>query len=93
MPRQLFTDEEWAAYALDFGRNLRRLRAERGLSQEELAAAAGLSRSQCQRLESGANRSGQPSNPSLRNLLSLAEALSIDLDTLIPEPSHKNEAR
>ncbi|RBP99641.1 helix-turn-helix domain-containing protein [Bifidobacterium xylocopae] len=85
MPQAVFTDEEWVTFAREFGRNLQRLRSERNLSQEQLAAATGLSRSQCQRLEAGANRSGQPSNPSLRNLLALATALNTDLTTLVPE--------
>ncbi|WP_300766773.1 helix-turn-helix transcriptional regulator [uncultured Bifidobacterium sp.] len=84
MAQQLFTDEQWADYATLFGRNLQRLRNQKGISQERIAHDAGMSRSQYQRLESGANRDGQPSNPGLRNLISLAEVLDVTLDDLAP---------
>jgi transcriptional regulator with XRE-family HTH domain len=56
---------------------LKRLRAGRGLTQEELAARAGLSVSLVMALEQG-----KRGNPRLDTLLKLAAALGVTLDEL-----------
>lgn len=53
------------------GQNVRRLRVERGLSQEELAFRAGMKRSYLSDMERGTR------NPSVRALGRVAEALEI----------------
>lgn len=65
--------------------NIARLRAEKGLTQRELAEMAGLSWSQISRYESGVVR------PRLGSLLRLAEALGVqqkDLESITPVDSH-----
>ncbi len=54
------------------GQNVRRLRQQRGLSQEELALDAGMKRSYLSDLERGTR------NPSVKALGRLAEALGVD---------------
>jgi transcriptional regulator with XRE-family HTH domain len=59
------------------GRNVRRLRQEHGLSQEELAFRAGMKRSYLSDLERGTR------NPSVRALGRLAEALNAEPASLL----------
>ena len=54
-----------------FGRNVRRLREERGLSQEALAEASGLERKAVQRIETATFV------PSLDRVLELADGLGL----------------
>lgn len=54
-----------------FGRNVRRLRVERGLSQEELAHEADMKRSYLSDIERGTR------NPTIRALERLAQALNV----------------
>ncbi|RUT30408.1 XRE family transcriptional regulator [Arsenicitalea aurantiaca] len=61
--------------------NLRRLRVERGLSQERLAADAGVDRT----FVGGIER--QSENPSIDVLDRLAAALSVEVDTLLQTPA------
>ncbi|MBS1984276.1 MAG: helix-turn-helix transcriptional regulator [Bdellovibrionales bacterium] len=68
------------------GENVRKRRAELGLSQEEVAFRAGMKRSYLSDLERGTR------NPSVRALGRLAEALTIDphlllLDSKVERPS------
>lgn len=58
-------------------RNLRRLRLERGLSQDDLAAEAGLRQALISAIEVGT------ANPTLDSLDRLASALKIDLSVLL----------
>lgn len=59
------------------GRNVRRLRIERGFSQEELAFRAGMKRSYLSDMERGTR------NPTVRALGRLAIALETTADTLL----------
>jgi transcriptional regulator with XRE-family HTH domain len=61
-----------------FGRRLRELRRERGLSQEELAFRSGLHRTYVSSAERGER------NVSLVNIERLARALGVDICDLIP---------
>lgn len=64
-----------------FGQNLRRLRAERGLSQEELAYRAGVDTSYVSQMENGRR------NPSLLVMAALAGVLQTSLADLLRDVS------
>lgn len=68
-----------APEAVLFGNALRRLRTERGWSQERLAEAAGITLNYVGNLERGEQ------GPSLNILVRLARALETDLPTLLAE--------
>lgn len=59
-----------------FGKRIRQLRKERGLSQEAFAAQCGLDRTYMGGIERGERNLG------LKNVASLAKALSLSLDEL-----------
>lgn len=63
----------------EFGEKLRRRRRKRNLSQEDLAATAGLSQSSIARFESGRYR------PQEKTLADLANALDCSISDLWPE--------
>jgi transcriptional regulator with XRE-family HTH domain len=65
-------------YPLRFGRHLHRLRIKVGLSQEQLAQAAGMHRTTIGRLERG------QSGMSVERLPDLAAALGLEPRDLIP---------
>jgi transcriptional regulator with XRE-family HTH domain len=73
-----------AEFARELGLNIQRLRLERGLSQERLAHLAGLSAYTLQKFEKGESKPGTPMNPRLFTLMSMAQALSVELEVLIP---------
>ena len=60
-----------------FGENVRKERLARGMTQDELAAAANMERSYVSDLERGTR------NPSIHALGRLAEALEVDAWTLL----------
>lgn len=60
----------------DFGERLRSLRTGTGLSQEDLAAEAGLHRTYLGGIERGER------NPTLRNLYAISQALGVTLSAL-----------
>ncbi|PSJ57600.1 helix-turn-helix transcriptional regulator [Pseudaminobacter soli (ex Li et al. 2025)] len=64
----------------NFARNLRRLRNERKLSQEELGFQVGMHRTSINNLESRRH------SPSLKNMARIAEALGVKVDDLIQDP-------
>ena len=68
------------------GAVVRRLRGERGLSQEALAFRAGVTKNQVQLIEAG-RASGRrdndgPSNPKLATLVGIADVLDITVEEL-----------
>lgn len=62
----------------EFGKNLQKLREARGLSTRQFAYEADISHSSVGRLEAG------QANPTMTTLVKIAEALKVDLDTLVP---------
>jgi transcriptional regulator with XRE-family HTH domain len=77
-------EPEWAEFVAELGRNLQRERVSRGFSQERIAYSAGLSRYTYQKYEKGESRPGTPANPSLRALLSIAQALGTTIEEIVP---------
>jgi transcriptional regulator with XRE-family HTH domain len=65
--------------------NIQRLRVARGLSQENVAYAAGISRYTFQKLEKGESAPNRAANPSLRNVMAVAQVLGTTVDALLPE--------
>src|SRR5688572_3556984 len=61
--------------------NVKALRTARGLSQQQIAKAAGVPRATWTHLESGA------ANPTLAVLIKIASALQVRLDELLAAPS------
>lgn len=57
--------------------NIKKLRKQHNLSQEELAKKAGVTYSTLIKLESGANK-----NPTMKTLQQIAAALNVTLDDL-----------
>jgi transcriptional regulator with XRE-family HTH domain len=74
----------WAEYAKELGLELQRRRVDAGLTQENLAHRAGLTRTHYQQIEKGEWKHGNPSNPSLRVLASLARELGLEVDDFTP---------
>jgi DNA-binding XRE family transcriptional regulator len=79
-------DEEWQDFVLELSVQLRRFRLEAGLSQEEVASRAGLSRFIYRQYESGESRRGTAANPALRSVLSIAQVLQVPIEELLPKP-------
>ncbi len=78
------SNDRWTIYAKELGVALSRARARRGLSQERVAGAAGLSAFTYRKLEKGQSNPGTPANPRLRTLVALAEVLEIPVAALLP---------
>lgn len=76
--------DEWGSFVKQLGVNLQRLRVGRGLSQESVAYAANLSRFAYQQMEKGESRPGSPANPSLLNVMAIAQVLDVSLEHLLP---------
>lgn len=77
------------ADAKKFGAVLRRLREERGLSQEALAFRAGVTKNQIQLIEAGRSSGRKdatgPSNPRLSTLAGVAEVMGVSVSALLAE--------
>lgn len=84
MPRRT-PEGSWPDFATELGRSLEHYRHARGLSQEAVAYAAGLSRYTYQKFERGESMPGTPANPSLRNVMAIAQVLQVSLDELLPQ--------
>lgn len=65
--------------------NIKRIRNEAGLSQQELADRAGISKSQIWRLEKGEQK-----NPTLETLIPISKALGVSLDEIVFGEESKN---
>lgn len=85
MPRR--NDEiatAWGEYAQRVATELRRNRHRVGLSQEDVAYRAGMTRYTYQKYEKGESRPGTPANPTLRAMLALSQVLDVPLEDLLP---------
>ncbi len=82
--RNELIDAAWRAYVQRLATTLRQTRDRSGLSQEEVAYRAGLTRYTYQKYEKGESRPGMPANPSLRSLLALSQVLDVPLTDLVP---------
>ena len=60
--------------------SVKRLRKERGLSQDQLARKADITYTTLAKIESGANQ-----NPTIKTLQGIAKALDVTLDELVSE--------
>lgn len=78
-------DADWQDFVLKLSVQLRRLRLEVGLSQEEVAHRAGLSRFIYRQYESGESRRGTAANPALRSVLAIAQVLQVPIEELLPK--------
>ena len=76
-------DEQRWPIARQLGLRLQRARIAKGLSQEALAHAAGISTYTYQKFEKGESRPGTPMNPRLRTLIALATALDMQVEELV----------
>ncbi|MCD2499382.1 MULTISPECIES: helix-turn-helix domain-containing protein [Microbacterium] len=77
---------EWTQYARELGASIHRLRIARGLTQEQVAYAAGLTRYTFQKFEKGESMPGTPANPALHNIMAIAQVLDVTLEELLPQP-------
>ena len=77
----------WEAYARELGANLFRCRTEAGLTQEDLAHRAGMTRTHYQQIERGSWRAGTPANASVKALVRLAQQLDVPPGRLLPDPT------
>lgn len=78
--------DTWNEFARELGVRLLRARAEKQLSQEQVAHAAGLATFTYRKLEKGESNPGTAANPRLRTLVLLAEVLDVPLRDLVPTP-------
>ncbi|MCR2818929.1 helix-turn-helix domain-containing protein [Microbacterium sp. zg.Y1090] len=79
------TDADWSVYAERLGTELQRARLRSGLSQEQVAYRAGMSRYTYQKYEKGESRPGTAANPTLRSMLAIAQVLEIPLHAMLPD--------
>ena len=77
------TDAAWWEFARGLGVKLQRARLAKGMSQEAVAHAAGISTFTYQKFEKGESKPGTPMNPRLRTLLALAETLDVRVGELV----------
>lgn len=77
-------EESWNDYVGQIATNLRRIRLKAGLSQEDVAYRSGLTRYTYQKYEKGESKPGMPANPTIRSLLTLAQALEVPLTDILP---------
>lgn len=87
MTRQPTSDDpEWREFAQRLAVQLRRLRQEAGLSQEEVASRANLSRFIYRQYENGESRRGAPLNPALRSIIAISQVFEVSIDDVLPQP-------
>ena len=83
MPKKRNITPDEVQLSLKLGNRLRDLRCECGLSQEAVAARAGIASNTYQKFEKGESRPGTPMNPEFYTLVALCRALDTDLKTLL----------
>ena len=82
---------DWTQIMVEFGQRIRRIRQCRGMTQEDLARASGVSRNQIQNVEAarGSVREvdGKPvagsSNPTMDTIWAIARALDVEVAYLV----------
>ena len=74
----------WGDYARALGVNINRARVDAQLTQERLAAAAGITRTHLQQIERGVWRGDRVANPSIKVLASIAVVLEVEVASLLP---------
>lgn len=79
-------EDEWREFAQSLALQLRRLRLRTGLSQEEVAHRANLSRFIYRQYENGESRRGFPANPALRSIIAIAQVFEEPIEELLPSP-------
>ena len=84
MPHSVLS-EDWPKFCEELGLRIQRERVSQGLSQEYVAYNAGLSRFSYQQLEKGQSRPGTPANPSLHNIMAVAQVLDVSIDAFLGE--------
>jgi transcriptional regulator with XRE-family HTH domain len=77
-------EDAWGRYVAHLGMRLGTLRHQAGLSQEQLAARAGITAFSYRKLERGGGNPGTSANPQLRTLAGLALALGVEIADLLP---------
>lgn len=82
------SEPHWRSFALALGTRVRRLRAMRGLTQQELAEASGLSRNTISMWERNETNRKGASDPTLSNVYAVARALDVPPAVLIPDATH-----
>ncbi|CAN3701052.1 MULTISPECIES: helix-turn-helix domain-containing protein [unclassified Microbacterium] len=78
--------DPWNDFVRELGVRLLRARADKRMSQEQVAHAAGLATFTYRKLEKGESNPGTAANPRLRTLVALAEVLEVPLRDLLPTP-------
>ena len=77
---------DWAAYSDEIGRRVAAVRRARGVSQTELAAVTGISRSQIQNIEQSRTSNKQSAgNTTIYRLFLIAQALGVPVRLLLPD--------
>ncbi len=83
MPKKRNITKAEAQLSLRLGKRLRDLREERGMTQEQVAAKAGIATFTYQKFEKGESRPGSPMNPELYTLNALCKVYGIELSELL----------
>lgn len=78
---------DWEVVAVELAVKLRELREAAGFTQEALSYAAGVDKNTVQNIERARNNKST-SNPTIRNLYKIAEALKIPVIEILPEAFH-----
>lgn len=78
-------ETEWREFTQELAVRLRRSRHAIGLSQEDVAHRANLSRFIYRQYEQGESRRGTPANPSLRAVIAIAQVLGVSIAELLPD--------
>lgn len=83
MPKKRNITQAEVQLSLRLGQRLRDLREERGMTQEQVAAKAGIATFTYQKFEKGESRPGSPMNPELYTLNALCKVFEIALSDLL----------